>query len=270
LGKLKTKQVNRNERGRTGGAMKRDRNCAVRVMAAGILFAISVAPVFAHVNFRIVGNVPVVGVDRHSLVTLTVPNEKKVNNTSVSLEVSDAFLKAGGRLTKVIYAPGWEVKLDKEAIPDDVYQKDVQSRTQQRAERTQNTAPGQAQKPDDSGEFSREWIKKVTFTALPGSAIPPDGFMGFQMIVQVPASPGRYRFAAVQTYENGEQVSWSELMERAEHPAATIPVDGPSRARYIAGGGLALLILLLVWQWAKISRLQKAVRNIAIAERSAA
>src|SRR5687768_164506 len=95
-----------------------------RVARTGLLLgllAVSTAS-WGHVNFRLVGTAPVVGRDRHVLAILTAPNERAVNNTAVSLEVSDAFLKAGGRLTKVVFPPGWEVKLEKEAIPDDIYQ----------------------------------------------------------------------------------------------------------------------------------------------------
>lgn len=57
--------------------------------------------------------------------------------------------------------------------------------------------------------------------------------------------------------EYGKEVSWSQLMERAEHPAATIPVDAPSRLAYYIGGGIALLLVILIWQGVTIGKTAK-------------
>jgi len=228
----------------------------------------------AHVNFRLVGAVPVAGRDRHVLAMLTAPNERTVNNVSVSLEIPEAFLKAGGRLAKVVFLPGWEVKLEKESIPDDIYQRDMAERQQRReqfqeANADSGTATADQAEEENLNEFRREWVKKVTFTALPGNAIPPDGFQAFQVIFQVPRESGSFRFAAVQTYEDGKQVAWDELVPRAEHPAATILVRDASRIPYYtAAGGVFLLVILLGWQGTKKRRQRKATPAGAIPEQA--
>ena len=67
----------------------------------------------------------------------------------------------------------------------------------------------------------RQWIKRVTFE---GGSIPPDGFKAFSLELQLPIEPGTYRFPAVQTYADGVQVSWTDLVEGSPHPAPTLIV----------------------------------------------
>lgn len=252
--------------------MKRVENWVFRIGMVSAFLAGGTVVGWAHVNFRLVGAVPVAGRDNHVLAILTVPNERTVNDVAVSLEVPDAFLKAGGRLAKVVFPSGWEVKLDKESIPDDIYQTDAADRARRREEfrRTRGDSGATAadqEEEENMNEFRREWIKKVTFTALPGNAIPPDGLGTFHIIFQVPKESGRFRFAAVQTYEDGKQVAWDELVPRAEHPAATLPVGSPSRIPYYAaGGGASLLAILLGWQGARRRRQRSAIPAGAIPE----
>ena len=56
---------------------------------------------------------------------MNVPSERASGTVSVSLEVPEAFLKAGGRLNRVEYLPGWEVVIEKEDKPDEVYSEEM-------------------------------------------------------------------------------------------------------------------------------------------------
>jgi hypothetical protein len=106
-------------------------------------------------------------------------------------------------------------------------------------------------------EKRKKWITKVTFE---GGVIPPDGFQHFQLSFQMPEEPGRYRFAAVQTYADGTEVSWSELVEGAEHPAATLNVQTPPWLSY-ADLPLALSILALLIAVFAFFRKSRALKN---------
>src|SRR5690349_14811892 len=58
----------------------------------------------------------------YATVNLNVPTERHVPTVSVTLEVPDAFLQAGGRLSRVEYPAGWEVKFEKQEKPGDILQ----------------------------------------------------------------------------------------------------------------------------------------------------
>jgi uncharacterized protein YcnI len=171
-----------------------------------------------------------------SNITLNVPNERHVDNTKVTLEVPEAFLNAGGRINRIIYPAGWTVILEKKDKPSDVYSREKEEREERDAERQSEAAEHGATRSEKSpeeqaalDEMRRKWITKVIFE---GGVIPPDGFQQFQLSFQMPDEPGRYRFAAVQTYADGQEVSWSELVEGAEHPAATLNVQTPPWLTY--------------------------------------
>jgi len=158
-------------------------------------------------------------------ITMMVPTERAVGTVSVSLEAPEAFLKAGGRISRLDFPAGWHVKIDREDKPGDIYARE----TDQRAKR--NADPGHVAPPaktpadkkeqDLDEEMRRKWIKKVTFE---GGLIPPDGFKAFSLELQLPTESGVYRFPAVQTYADGVQVSWTDLVEGAPHPAPTLIV----------------------------------------------
>ena len=182
-------------------------------------------------------------------VNLVVPNERHVNNSKITLEVPESFLKAGGRLSKVEYPAGWQITIDKEDKPGEVYQQEMTERTQ-RAAKTEAEHGAKAKSEAEQQEkqilddLRKKWIKKVTFD---GGTIPPDGFAVFLLNLELPDAPGEFRFAAVQTYADGKEVSWSELVQGAEHPAATISVEKASNPMLIPYGisGLALLLVLI-------------------------
>ena len=185
-------------------------------------------------------------------VSMNVPNERHVNNVSVTLEIPEEFLKAGGRLNRVEYPAGWEVQLEKENKPGEVYQKEMDDR-KKRGESAEQSSTASADKPQETddpqeeeimNELRKQWIKRVTFS---GGAITADGFKVFLLSFQLPEQPGSFRFSAVQSYEDGKEVSWSELVEGAEHPAPTLTIENPGRMP--SPGVLSAILLALVVGW---------------------
>ena len=65
--------------------------------------------------------------------------------------------------------------------------------------------------------------------------------------ILLPDEPGKYRFAAVQIYADGKEVSWSELVEGAAHPATSVVVERQYEVANLAllVSPLALLVLLI-------------------------
>ena len=194
-------------------------------------------------------------------LTLNVPNEWSVDNTRITLEVPEAFLKAGGRISGIEYPPGWQITVEKEDKPGDVYQKESSTRAKRQADRQGGTEhAGDVPKSDEEkrgqaalDEMRKKWIKKITFEG----SIPPEAFQAFQLSFQMPDQPGKYQFAAVQTYSDGKEVSWSELVDGAEHPAPSVTVEGkyslPSPALLISVLALIVAVLSLVFRSSKRS-----------------
>ena len=180
----------------------------------------------------------------------------------MSLEIPEAFRKAGGRLNRVEYPAGWAVTIEKEDKPGDVYQKEMDDRRQRReASATSGSAaadstkePVDPQEEEIMNELRKQWIKKITFS---GGSITPDGFKIFQLSFQLPEQPGSFRFPAVQSYEDGKEVSWSELVEGAEHPAPTLAIERPNRMPSTTTIAAAVLALLVGW-WMGSRRRQSA------------
>ena len=133
-------------------------------------------------------------------------------------------------MNRVLYLPGWTVTLEKKEKPSEVYSKEKDERAKRNSQREAGGDPSlkaastdtEKQERQSMDEMRRKWITKVTFE---GGSIPPDGFQQFLISFQLPEKPGRYRFAAVQTYADGKEVSWSELVEGAEHPAASLSIQ---------------------------------------------
>ena len=200
-------------------------------------------------------------------VILNVPNERHVENTKVTLSVPEAFLKAGGRVNRVQYPSGWAVTLEKADKPGDVYTQEQDVRAKRDAEREaagaeQSTKAAETEEEKQEqqimDELRKKWITTVTFE---GGAIPPDGFAQFLISFQLPDQAGRYRFAAVQTYVDGKEVSWSELVEGAEHPAPSLNVLAPSLISYsdLPVPLSVLALLVAVAGYIKRSRAAKSV-----------
>ena len=145
-------------------------------------------------------------------VVMNVPSERASNTVSVSLEIPDAFLKAGGRLSSVEFPPGWQVVIDKEDKPEEVYSEEMAKRAKrvQPSDSNATSAKSASSSSEDEelSEMRKKWIKKVTFRE---GSIPPDGFKQFFLSFQLPKTPGTFRFPAVQLYADGTEVAWTEL-----------------------------------------------------------
>jgi hypothetical protein len=195
---------------------------------------------------------------RYATILLVVPTERHLPTTQVSLEVSDAFLNAGGRLSRVQYPSGWQVEIIKQDKPGEIYEQEMRERAEreeQRAAEAEHSGPAAAadsgqseQDPAEEeimNEMRKQWIKRIVFS---GGSIPVDAFQEFSLSFQLPDEPGEFRFPAVQTYSDGKEVSWSELVEGAEHPAASIVIPEPDRGRWIwLAAGVVALVLLAFW-----------------------
>jgi len=187
----------------------------------------------AHVTIRTTGRLTPSG---YATVNLTVPNERHVDTVSVVLEVPEAFLLAGGRVSRVEYPSDWTVRLEKEEKPADVYSRETADRAER--DRVRREAATDHVPPDDEtaraerelmDQLRRQWIKRVIFES---GAIPPDGFREFRLSLQIPDTAGRYRFPATQIYADGKKVGWTQLVEGAERPAPELVIEGSSWTNY--------------------------------------
>ena len=192
-------------------------------LVVGMGAALLASACWAHVTFR--PNQPL-RLGGSAEISMVVPTERSVDTVRVTLEVPEAFLKAGGRLSRIDFPAGWHVKIDREDKPGDVYKQEMDQRAKKSSDTEHNAAPAKTpaeQKEEQiANEMRRTWIKKVTFE---GGSIPPDGYKVFSLEFQLPIGPGEYRFPAVQTYADGVDVSWSELVPGAQHPAPAIVID---------------------------------------------
>jgi uncharacterized protein YcnI len=229
----------------------RSRLIAMFLLVAGMF--VGPVPSWAHVTFR--PNQPL-RPKGSAEVLMVVPTERPVATIRVSIEVPDAFLKAGGRLSRVDFPAGWQVRIEKEDKPDDIYSKEETARTARGAAEPDQAQPSSAQSPEQiASDARRKWIKRVTFE---GGAIPPDGFKDFLLSFQLPEAPGEYHFSALQTYASGEEVSWSELVKGAAHPAPTLLLAPEKQAQsslnwplILSGAALAVALGALAAQLAK-------------------
>ncbi len=193
-----------------------------RAVALTAVMALLASASWAHVTFRPNQPFPAGG---SADITMIVPTERAVGTVSVSLEVPEAFLKAGGRLSRLDFPAGWRVKIDREDKPSEIYANETNRGAKRNADPGHTAPPAKtpAEKKEQEleEEMRKKWIKRVTFE---GGLIPPDGFKAFSLELQLPTESGVYRFPAVQTYADGVQVSWTDLVEGAPHPAPTLVV----------------------------------------------
>ena len=152
------------------------------------------APAFAHVTAQ-PGNA---AQGSYSVVSLRVPNESDTAGT-VKLEVT---LPADHPLSSVrtTPVPGWTATTTKAAINP----------------------------PVQVGEATvSEAVRTVTWTANPGTRIGPGEFLEFPLSVgPLPTGVEEIALPAVQTYDDGEVVTWDQPMNpdgsEPERPAPTL------------------------------------------------
>ena len=185
-------------------------------------------------------------------VVMNVPSERASDTVSVTLEVPEAFLKAGGRLIGVEFPPGWQVVIDKEDKPEEVYSEEMAERAKRvhpsESDTSSAKSASSSSEDEELSEMRKKWIKKVTFK---GGSIPPDGFKQFFLSLQLPKTPGTFRFPAVQLYADGTEVAWTELVEGAQHPAPSIVLENrqqqgntPTASLVLSGLAFAIAALL--------------------------
>lgn len=75
------------------------------------------------------------------------------------------------------------------------------------------------------GTFS-DAITEVTWTAAPGGGIPPGAFDLFPVFAGLPTNTNKLTFKAIQTYSNGDVVSWIQTPAKGapppDHPAPVL------------------------------------------------
>jgi uncharacterized protein YcnI len=141
----------------------------------------------------------------YTTIGFRVPNESDTANTTkveIRLPTDTPF-----GFVSAQQIPGWTIEVDESALPA----------------------------PVTVGNFTLdEAVTSVTFTA-DGAGLPPHQFTVFTLLVGPVPDVASMEFPAVQTYDDGEVVSWSDPTpasgEEPEHPSPVLtiaPVDTAS------------------------------------------
>src|SRR5690349_3377363 len=165
----------------------------VPVVLAAVALALAALPAGAHVSIT-PSSAPKGG---FQVLSFNVPNEETDANT-VKLEVT---IPTKNPIASVSYQPmpGWTTEVETTTLA-----KPVQS---------------------DDGEVTQA-VSKITWTAT-GEALAPGQFDLFTISAgPLPTKPNKLVFKAVQTYSNGDVVSWIQQTVKGapepEHPAPTL------------------------------------------------
>jgi uncharacterized protein YcnI len=166
------------------------------VTAAGVAVLLGGGVASAHVTARVIGETATQG--GYTKITFRVPNEDATAGT-VKLEVKfPADHPIASLSTKQI--PGWTAQVTKAKLAQPI-------------------------KTDDA-EIS-EAVSTVTWTANPGVRIAPGEFAEFEVSGGPLPETDKLVIPALQTYEGGKVVSWTEAPPAAgaaepEHPAPVV------------------------------------------------
>jgi uncharacterized protein len=178
--------------------VKRIRFVVLAALVAGVV-AVAALPAGAHVSIT-PSSAPKGG---FQVLSFNVPNEEQDANT-VKLEVT---VPTKSPIAFVSYQPmaGWKVDVEKTTLA-----KPVQS---------------------DDGQVT-EAVSKITWTAT-GDGLAPGQFDLFTISAgPLPTKTNKLTFKAVQTYSNGEVVSWIQQTVKGapepEHPAPTLTLTKAS------------------------------------------
>lgn len=223
---------------------------AAVVSFAAVLALVGAAPAFAHVTAQ-PGEAEQGG---YSVVAMRVPNESDTAGT-VKLEITlpAEHPITGVRTTPV---PGWTSSMAKAPL---------------------------AQPIQLHGRTITETVRTVTWTANPGVRIGPGEFVEFPLSLgPLPTDTDRLIIPAVQTYDDGEVVSWSQPpvaagpeperpapvvklapaeSESVPVPAAPAPAPSDDVARLLGGAGLLLGALGLGLGLGALLRVRRAGRS---------
>lgn len=181
------------------------RTGAIALLLAGASAVVFAGAASAHVEVK-PGSVP--GGD-FAQVAFTVPNEESDAST-VKLVV---VLPSDQPLASVQTTPvaGWNVTTKQRSLDEPI---------------------------DFFGSKVSKVVSQVTWTATAGG-IAPGQFQNFPLSLGVLPESGELTFKAVQTYSNGDVVTWNETAvgdAEPEHPAPTLELTAPVGDAHGAGG----------------------------------
>lgn len=173
--------------------------------AVGITGLLSAGIASAHVTANVYGAQPTKG--GYGAVFLRVPNEEADAGTvKVEVDVKPEYAISGARTKPV---PGWTAEVTKTKLDTPV-----------------KTA---------SGTEIKEVVSKISWTAQPSNKIAAGSteFQEFEISLgALPSNVDELVLPAIQTYEGGKVVSWSEVQaagaEEPEHPAPTVKLAAAS------------------------------------------
>jgi uncharacterized protein YcnI len=172
------------------------------VTAAGVAVLLSGGVAAAHVTARVIGETATQG--GYTKITFRVPNEDATAGT-IKLEIKlPADHPIASLSTKQV--PGWTAQVTKAKLAQPI-------------------------KTDDA-EIS-EAVSTVTWTANPGVRIAPGEFAEFEVSGGPMPETDKLVIPALQTYEGGRVVSWTEAPPAAgaaepEHPAPVVALAAKS------------------------------------------
>ena len=205
----------------------------------GIASLLGAGVASAHVTANVLGSQPQQG--GYGTIALRVPNEED-DAATVKLEID---FKPEYAISTVRYQPipGWTAEVTKTTLPTPV--------------------------KNGKNLDVTEAVTKVVFTAQPGTKIGPGDtqYQDFDITAGALPAVGELALPAIQTYDNGEVVSWDQVAApgapEPEHPAPSVqlapaPANGDMEgamtasattgsanstddtARWLGGAGLAI------------------------------
>ncbi|MEQ4208727.1 YcnI family protein [Actinopolymorpha sp. B9G3] len=176
------------------------RRGAVVAAATASALALLTGPAFAHVTVNpreeTQGN--------YAKLAFRVPNE---SDTAATVKVKVSFpLKTPLASVRVKPHDGWKARVTRTKLPE----------------------------PVESGDYTlEEAVSAITWTAEKGVRIGPDEFDEFEVSVGPLPEEESLAFPAVQTYDDGEVVEWTEPVREGaaepEHPAPVLTLTPEER-----------------------------------------
>jgi len=170
---------------------------------AGAVALVTAPGAFAHVT----ANVTTAVQGSYAVITFRVPNEED-NAGTVKLQVTfpDSYPIPGASVRPV---PGWKGAVDVEPLPATIKENNLDV---------------------------KKAVKTITWTADPGTRINPGEFQEFAVSAgPLPDDTDELQFPAVQTYDNGVVVNWTDAPPAAgqkepEHPSPSIKLQTKANA----------------------------------------
>jgi uncharacterized protein YcnI len=170
---------------------------------AGAVALVTAPGAFAHVT----ANVTTAVQGSYAVITFRVPNEKADTGT-VKLQVTfpDSYPIPGASVRPV---PGWKSQVDVEPLPAPIKENNLDVKNA---------------------------VKTITWTADAGTRVNPGEFQEFAVSAgPLPDDTDELQFPAVQTYDNGVAVNWTDAPAAAgqkepEHPSPSIKLQTKANA----------------------------------------